>query len=80
MARRKRDEGFIIILQDVDFTWYKDEIKNALDYWNDGLSLKEISTSLGKSSLETMLLLIDLESKGELPIRNGWIWGRNFKM
>ena len=76
---RKRDD-VEIILEDIDFGWYKQDIKQVIQYWEEGLSLKAMSYNVNRSAIEVMMLLMHLERKKRITRRKGWIWGSSYKM
>lgn len=53
-----------VVLDDINFTWTKFEIKQILNLWNKGKSIHYISTSIQREVDEIALLIMDL---GEYP-------------
>lgn len=65
----------VIILDKLDFQWETTVIDKVIDYWNEGFGIKDISMFVKRSNTETFLLLMDLDMKGKIKKRNGYVWG-----
>ena len=70
----------VIILDNLDFSWFPWEIDQALDLWDSGMSLPEMAERLrpgrdDDSQYEVMLLLLHLARQEKITPRLGGIWG-----
>lgn len=53
-----------VALEDIDFTWMKDELELVIKMWNEGRSIFAIAPHLNRDIDELVLLLMDLGDKG----------------
>lgn len=72
-----KEDDVIVILDDIEFAWRREDIKYVINLWKYGKGIKYISEKLGRNGDEVFLLLIHLARKGEIKKRKGYIWGRS---
>lgn len=73
-------EQLVIILDELDFSWFPGEIEQALAFWDAGMSLPEMAERLrpgrgDDGQYEVMLLLLHLARQEKIAPRPGGIWG-----
>ncbi|PEJ56169.1 helix-turn-helix domain containing protein [Bacillus sp. AFS002410] len=65
---RKRKE-VVIVLEELDFTWDKSEIKEFVRLWKEGTSIWDLSKTFQRPQVEIALLIMDQEIKGRIKPR-----------
>lgn len=65
----------MIILEELDFEWKDEDVTSVQAMWKKGLGLVEISQNIKHRPEEVFLLLMDLNLKGKIKNRRGFIWG-----
>ena len=66
----------IIILDDLEFAWKKEEIRKAIKLWEYGVSLNGMVKRLKRNKDEVFLLLLHLVRTAEIKPRENYIWGK----
>lgn len=74
--RKLRPAEIYIVLEDLDFSWEHWEITRAIEMWQEGYDIRDISTELEREGDEVFLLLLDLARKGRINERDNGIFGR----
>ena len=75
MNRTMKDDA-IIILDDLEFAWKKEEIRKAIKLWEYGVSLNGMVKRLKRNKDEVFLLLLHLVRTAEIKPRENYIWGK----
>ena len=70
-----RPKELYIACEDMDFSWYTEEIKYVIGGWEEGLNIYEIAEELKRDPDEVLLLLIDLAKKEKILPRKDGIYG-----
>jgi len=78
-------EELYIALEDLDFTWYSDEIEKVIELWNQGANVVEIAEKVRKApwfmhskdhgQYEVVILLMDLARREKIEPRPGGLLG-----
>lgn len=74
-AKLSPPEPLHIALEDMDFTWYADEVGQVARWWAEGLPLEAMAARLGREMDEVGILLIDLGRRGKIRERDGGVYG-----
>lgn len=74
----------IIILDELDFSWYPWEIEKAIKLWDSGLDIITMAEILRPDSPqdaidEVFMLLLHLAREGQICEREGKLFGRDYK-
>lgn len=67
--------NFEIILEDCRFDYHKGQLGNFCRLWNEGWHIKTIARKLGQNHVNTILICIDQELKGNIKPREGGYFG-----
>lgn len=70
--KRTPKEQLYIACEELDFSWYKNEIDTVRKAWEEGLPLWEIADKLHRTQEEVLILLLDLK----IEKRAGWVYGK----
>lgn len=74
-TNKLKEDEVIVILQDVEFAWNKEDISKVKQMWNENYSLKEIIEFIKREGDEVFLLLLHLSRKNQIKVREGFLWG-----
>ena len=74
MKLRPKSE-LIIILEDLDFSWYTVEMDKVKSLWKYGWHIKDIAKTVKRDQDEVATLVMHLARKGEIPRRRGGVFG-----
>jgi hypothetical protein len=58
-----------IALEDMDLTWYKDEVPAVIAAYNSGMGIVEMADKFKREQEEVAVLLMDLAMKGKLGLK-----------
>jgi len=72
-------EQLYIACADMDFSWYRDEVKQFRQWWREGVSLDEMAERLNRDVDEVAILVIDQKRKRKIKNRPGGLWGNKFR-
>ncbi|MGG3572842.1 hypothetical protein ABES80_10205 [Bacillus gobiensis] len=64
-----------IALENADFAWREDQVKEIDRLWKEGTSLDVIAKLMGRSTRDVFILIYDRLDTGKLPSRKGSIFG-----
>lgn len=67
----------VIILENINFQWEKEDINIVKKMWRKGANLKDIGITVKRDGVEVLMLLIELARKGHIKDRPGFLWGNN---
>lgn len=70
-----RPAELYITLSELDFTWFPDEVNQAIEDWESGMHISDIAKAFRRTDAEVFLLLLDMASKGKIKQREGGIFG-----
>lgn len=65
----------MIILEDVDFAWEREDINKVTKMWNGGIYVPDIAKNINRPTEEVFLLLMHLGRQGRIKQRKGYFWG-----
>ena len=65
----------MIILEDLDFTWEREDINKVTKMWNEGIYVPDIAKNINRPTEEVFLLLMHLGRQGRIKQRKGYFWG-----
>ncbi len=68
-------EELVIVLEDLDFSWYKYEIEKVKKLWIYGWHIADIAKYIKRDQDEVAALIMHLARKGEIQKRKGGIFG-----
>ncbi|MGG4039922.1 helix-turn-helix domain-containing protein [Heyndrickxia ginsengihumi] len=69
---KKRRKKIYVALEDIDFVWDTDEIKEFIKMWNDDVPISHIAKVFNRSEIECVVLVMDLSKKDRIqPRANG---------
>lgn len=71
-----RPAELYIALDSLDFTWFPDEVSQAIEAWEGGIHISDIAKAFRRPEAEVFLLLLDLASQGKITEREGGIFGK----
>lgn len=77
-TKRCPKEELYIACEDLDFSWYHDELQFVIEAWGKGLSIFEIAEELQRDPDEVLILLVDLARKERIGKRRGGIFGERY--
>lgn len=66
----------MIILEDLNFMWEKEQIDRVIELWQEGINVIDIATEINRNTEEVFLLLMHLGRKDRIKKRAGYFWGR----
>lgn len=70
-----RPSELVIILDDLDFSWFPYEIQKVAERFNAGVSFEELVDWTGRDPDEVLMLLIHLRRQGKVSFENtGFVW------
>ena len=82
---RPREE-LVVVLEDLDFSWFQSEINQVAEMWEEGASLAEIAATVrpprrglktkADTEDEVALLIFHLAREGRIEPRTGGLWGK----
>lgn len=75
-AKTRPKQRLYIALEQLDFSWYQDQVELVIELWNKGVHIKQISEELGRDSDEVFLLLMDLIRRKRIKERKNGIYGQ----
>lgn len=55
--------------EDLDLTWYAEEVRQVIDWYNSGIDIPEMAVRLRRMDEEVGILIIDLTLKGKIEPR-----------
>jgi DNA-binding transcriptional MerR regulator len=55
--------------EDLDLTWYAEEVRQVIDWYNNGVNIPEMAIRLRRMDKEVEILIIDLTLKGKIEPR-----------
>ncbi|MGG3625507.1 hypothetical protein ABES25_18370 [Bacillus gobiensis] len=64
-----------IALENADFAWREEQVKEVDKLWKDGAPLDTIAKLMGRSTRDVFILIYDRLDTGKLPGRKGSIFG-----
>ncbi|MGG3662072.1 hypothetical protein [Bacillus gobiensis] len=64
-----------IALENADFAWREEQVKEVDKLWKDGASLDTIAKLMGRSTRDVFILIYDRLDSGKLSGRKGSIFG-----
>lgn len=69
----------MIVLDDLDFSWFHNEVDIVLQMWKSGIGLIDMADQLRPGNddgqYEVLLLLLHMARQGKITPRAGGIWG-----
>ena len=74
MKLRPKSE-LVIILEDLDFSWYAVEMNKVKSLWKDGWHIKDIAKTVKRDQDEVATLVMHLARRGEISRRRGGVFG-----
>ena len=69
-------KNIIVALEDLDFIWCEDEVKEAAAMWKKGIPLDLIASNFGRDEDEVAVLLMHLARQNRISSREGGAYGR----
>lgn len=75
-AKTRPKKPLYLMLEDLDFSWYEEEVDQVKEMWNDGSHIEKISDKVNREVDEVALLIIDLHRNKEVDIRDNGVYGR----
>jgi len=69
-----RPKGLYIACEELDFSWYEEEIELVIQWWNTGLSVEKMAQRLERDPDEILVLLLDLARKEKIQQRKRGIF------
>ena len=74
MKLRPKSE-LVIILEDLDFSWYANEIDKVKSLWKYGWHIKDIAKTVKRDQDEVAMLIMHLARREEISRRRGGVFG-----
>ena len=74
-TNKLKENEVVIILQDMEFAWTKEDILKVKKMWNEDSSFNEIIKSIKREGDEVFLLLLHLSRNNKIQSREGFLWG-----
>lgn len=68
-------EELVIALDDLDFSWYRQEVERVKKLWIYGWHIADIAKQMQRKQDEVAILIMHLARKGEIKRRKGGIFG-----
>jgi hypothetical protein len=72
---RQKQRNDYIALEELDFTWNRQEVREFDELWNAGYSLEYIAEHFDRDVDEVAILAMDLAIKGKIGRRPGGVFG-----
>lgn len=70
-----RPSELVIILDDLDFSWFPYEIQKVIEWFNVGTSFEKLVDWTGRDPDEVLMLLVHLRRIGKVDFKNtGFVW------
>jgi len=70
------EQELLITLEDLDFSWYLDEVTLVKKLWLCGCHLADIAKKVRRDPDEVAILIMHLARQGEISKREGGAFGR----
>ncbi|MFY9380512.1 MAG: hypothetical protein WAP07_09815 [Acutalibacteraceae bacterium] len=69
------ESSLIIILEDLDFSWFPQEISIVKKMWNTGCHIADIAKAVKTDQDEVTLLIMHLARQGKIKLRKSGVLG-----
>jgi predicted regulator of amino acid metabolism with ACT domain len=69
------ESSLIIILEDLDFSWYPEEISIVKKMWNTGCHIADIAEKIERDQDEVAVLIMHLSRKRKIHKRAKGVFG-----
>lgn len=69
------ESSLIIILEDLDFSWFTKEIALVQKMWEQGLHIAELAKTVDRDQDEVALLIMHLARQGKIQLRKSGVFG-----
>jgi len=69
------ESSLIIILEDLDFSWFPQEISIVKKMWEQGLHIADIAKAVKRDQDEVTLLIMHLARQGKIKLRKSGVLG-----
>lgn len=73
------ETNLIIALEDLDFSWFPQEIALVQKMWNTGCHIADIAEKIERDQDEVALLIIHLARQGKIQLRKSGVFGNEFE-
>lgn len=68
-------KNIIVALEDLDFIWCEEEVKEVIEMWERGIPLDMIASNFDRDQDEVAILIMHLARKNQIKPRVGGIFG-----
>lgn len=68
-------EELVIALDDLDFSWYRQEVERVKKLWIYGWHIADIAKQMQRKQDEVAILIMHLARKREIKRRKGGVFG-----
>jgi len=69
------ESSLIIILEDLDFSWFPQEISIVKKMWNTGCHIADIAEKIERDQDEVAVLVMHLARQGKIRLRKNGVFG-----
>lgn len=74
-GHHKKTQTRYIALEDLDFSWWPEDIKRVCEMWQKGVDIVNISRQLHRDCDEVAILLMDLARQDKICKREHGVFG-----